>query len=96
MSTTTTKSRIAIIGTGLIGTSIGLNLTARKDRTYEVVGADRDRSHARHAKKMGAIDREVDSLEEAVENAGLVVIAVPVMQGHPTGVDRDRCVQHES
>jgi len=75
----TTKSRIAIIGTGLIGTSIGLNLTARKDRTYEVVGADRDRSHARHAKKMGAIDREVDSLEEAVENAGLVVIAVPVM-----------------
>jgi len=73
------KSRITIIGTGLIGTSIGLNLCARKDRSYDVVGADRDRSAARHAKKLGAIDREVDSLEEAVENAGLVIIAVPVM-----------------
>jgi len=73
------ESRIAIIGTGLIGTSIGLNLCARKGRNFEVVGADRDRSNARLAKKMGALDREVGSLEEAVEGAGLVVIAVPVL-----------------
>ncbi len=73
------ESRIAIIGTGLIGTSIGLNLCARKGRNFEVVGADRDRANARLAKKMGALDREVGSLEEAVEGAGLVVIAVPVL-----------------
>ena len=73
------NSRIAIIGTGLIGTSIGLNLCARKERSFEVVGADRDRANARQAKKMGALDREVSSLEEAVEGAGLVVLAVPVL-----------------
>jgi len=73
------QPRISIIGTGLIGTSIGLNLMARKDRPYEVVGADRDRASARTAKRMGALDREVGSLEEAMQGAGLVIIAVPVL-----------------
>jgi prephenate dehydrogenase len=72
-------NRIAIIGTGLIGTSIGLGLAARPNRNYELVGIDRDRAHARAAKKLGALDREVGSLEEAVERAGLVVIATPVI-----------------
>lgn len=73
------RSRITIIGTGLIGSSIGLGLMSRPGREYEVVGIDRDRLNAREAKKRGAIDREVGSLEEALEGAGLVVIAVPVM-----------------
>ncbi|MBA4179286.1 MAG: prephenate dehydrogenase/arogenate dehydrogenase family protein [Anaerolinea sp.] len=77
------QSRIAIIGTGLIGTSIGLSLSGRKERNFEVVGADRDRANARAAKKMGALDREVGSLEEAVEGAGLVILAVPVMAAKP-------------
>lgn len=76
-------SRIAIIGTGLIGTSIGLNLLGRKERGFEVVGADRDRNNARTAKKLGALDREVSSLEEAVAGAGLVILAVPVMAAKP-------------
>ena len=56
------RARIAIIGTGLIGTSIGLGLAARKDREYEIVGIDKNRGHAREAKKLGAIDREAGSL----------------------------------
>jgi prephenate dehydrogenase len=72
------QSRIAIIGTGLIGTSIGLCLMSQKDRKFEIVGTDRDRGNARAAKKLGALDREVGSLEEAVSDAGLVIIAVPV------------------
>ena len=72
------RSRITIVGTGLIGASVGLSLMSRKDRQYEVVGIDRDRDHARTAKKMGAVDREVPSLEEAFEGAGLIVLAVPV------------------
>jgi prephenate dehydrogenase len=64
---------------GLIGTSIGLALCGRKERNYEVVGADRDRNNSKTAKRMGALDREVSSLEEAVDGAGLVVIAVPAM-----------------
>ncbi len=73
------QSRICILGTGLIGTSIGLALAARPNRQYEIVGADRDRANSRAAKKMGALDREVGSLEEAVDGAGLVIIATPVM-----------------
>jgi prephenate dehydrogenase len=73
------QSRITIIGTGLIGTSLGLALAARKDRNYEIVGIDRDRNHARQAKKMGALDRDAGSLEEALKGSGLVVIAVPVL-----------------
>lgn len=73
------QSRIAIIGTGLIGTSVGLALRQRPAAGYEVVGADRDRGNARAAKKLGAVDREVGSLEEAVAGAGLVILAVPVV-----------------
>ncbi len=73
------QSRIAIIGTGLIGTSLGLALHARAERNYEIVGVDRDRGAAREAKKMGALDREVGSLEEVLKGAGLVVISVPVL-----------------
>jgi prephenate dehydrogenase len=75
------RSTISIIGTGLIGTSLGLVLTGRQDRTYDVVGADRDRSAAREAKRRGAIDRDVGSLQEAVEGAGLIILAVPVVSG---------------
>ncbi len=70
---------IAIIGTGLIGASIGIGLRNQKDRKFQIVGADRDRGAAKQAKKLGAIDREVGSLEEAVNGAGLVILAVPVL-----------------
>jgi len=73
------QERIAIIGTGLIGTSIGLVLAGRKDRKYEVVGTDLERARARTAKKMGAIDREISSYRDAVADAGLVILAVPVL-----------------
>jgi prephenate dehydrogenase len=72
------KPRITIIGTGLIGASIGLRLTQRPDRNYEVVGIDRDRNNAKRAKHLNAIDREITSLEEALHQAGIVILAVPV------------------
>jgi prephenate dehydrogenase len=72
------RSRIAIVGTGLIGTSIGLGLAARSNRNYDLIGVDRDAGHLREAKKLGAIDRGVQSLEEAFEGTGLVIISVPV------------------
>ncbi len=73
------QSRITILGTGLIGTSIGLGLAGRPNRQYEIVGADRDRGAARTAKKLGAIDKDVGSIEEAVSGAGLIIMAVPVI-----------------
>jgi prephenate dehydrogenase len=73
-----TRPRIAIVGTGLIGTSIGLGLAARPNRNYEIVGVDRDSIHLKESKKLGAIDKGVASLEEAFEGTGLVIISVPV------------------
>ncbi|MGB4863023.1 MAG: prephenate dehydrogenase/arogenate dehydrogenase family protein [Tepidiformaceae bacterium] len=73
------QSRIGIIGTGLLGSSIGLALAGREKRQYEIVGADRNRAVSRTAKKLGAIDKDVGSLEEAIDGAGLVIIATPVV-----------------
>ncbi|MGI8927007.1 MAG: prephenate dehydrogenase [Tepidiformaceae bacterium] len=87
------QAQIAIIGTGLIGTSIGLNLVAKPGRHYAVIGADRDRSAARMAKKMGAIDRDVGSLEEALEGSGLVILAIPVMGARQVLQDAARYLQ---
>ncbi len=69
--------RIAIIGTGLIGTSIGLALKAAKVKA-EVVGHDRDNSNATKAQKKGALDKTFRSLRDAVDNASLVIVATPV------------------
>ncbi|GBD22569.1 Prephenate dehydrogenase [bacterium HR29] len=75
------RTRITIVGTGLIGASIGLRLCSLPNRTFEVVGIDRDPEQIRTAKKRGAIDREARSFEDAVEGAGLVVLAVPILAG---------------
>jgi prephenate dehydrogenase len=72
------RSRITIVGTGLIGTSVGLGLAARPNRNYEIVGVDRESRHLKEAKKLGAIDKEVRSLEDAFDGAGMVILAVPV------------------
>ncbi|MEX2080881.1 MAG: prephenate dehydrogenase/arogenate dehydrogenase family protein [Dehalococcoidia bacterium] len=72
------ETKIAIIGTGLIGASIGLSLTSREGRNYTVVGHDYNQAHSREAKKRGAIDKDEGALAKAVDGAGLVIIAVPV------------------
>ena len=69
--------RIAIIGTGLIGGSIGLALKAAKLPDIEIVGFDLDRGTAGEARRMGAIDRGAGSLPEAVRDAKMVIIAAP-------------------
>ena len=70
--------RIAIIGTGLIGTSLGLALRRAKVRNVEILGHDREPTNASKARKLGAIDRMAWSIPDAVEGANLVIIAVPV------------------
>jgi prephenate dehydrogenase len=70
--------RIAIIGTGLIGTSIGLALRHAKVRNIEIVGHDREPNNASKARKRGAIDKMTWNIADAVEGAKLIIIAVPV------------------
>jgi prephenate dehydrogenase len=69
--------RIAVLGVGLIGGSIGL---AAKDRVAEaeVVGFGRDPERLGLAKERGAIDRAANSIEDAVEGAQLCIACAPV------------------
>ena len=66
--------RIAIIGTGLIGGSIGLALRKKK---IVRVGLDRPEV-LRKAKQMDAIDQKAKNLNEAVDGSDLVILAMPV------------------
>ncbi len=76
-------TQVAILGTGLIGASIGLALRQNKDVNIdEIVGYDRQRANSRHAKKIGAVDREEGSLSRAVREAGLVILAAPILSNH--------------
>jgi len=51
------------------------------------------RGTARTAKKLGAIDKDVGSLEEAVSGAGLVIIAVPVIAARQIIQDSSRYLE---
>ena len=79
MSTNGAKKRITIIGTGLIGGSIGLALKGAKLDGVEIVGHDKERAAAAQAEKVGAVDRAEHNLPRAVEGAGMVIIATPVL-----------------
>jgi len=79
MSSPDGQRRITIIGTGLIGGSIGLALKAAKLPGIEVIGHDRDRGTAAQAEKMGAIDHAEHNLPHAVREAGMVIIATPLL-----------------
>lgn len=69
--------RIAIIGLGQIGASIGLDLRG-KFPDIEIVGHDIDPEAAGMARKRGAVDQVSYSLPGTVEDAAIVIIAVPV------------------
>ena len=67
--------RIAIIGTGLIGGSIGLALASAKLPDLVLVGYDRLPEAAAEARKRGAVGEVARELREAVRDARLVIIA---------------------
>lgn len=70
--------KIAIIGLGLIGGSVGLALK-RKGVGSEIIGVDQEAIVAR-AQEIGAIDRGFDKglLAKGVGQADLVIVAVPI------------------
>ncbi|MFC1632276.1 prephenate dehydrogenase [Candidatus Omnitrophota bacterium] len=72
-------NKIAIIGVGLIGGSMGL-AAKRKKLAKEIVGVCRHRASLHQAKKIKAIDRGTLDYKDAVQNAELVVLAAPVQE----------------
>jgi prephenate dehydrogenase len=68
--------KIAIVGLGLIGGSIALDIRKR-GLTTEVIGVDNKSLHAYSAKKLGLVD-QTTSLENAIAVSDMVILAVPV------------------
>jgi prephenate dehydrogenase len=71
--------RTAILGTGLIGGSVGLGLAAAQ-ADLDVVGYDPDARSASAALDRGAVSDVAATPEDAVAGARLVVLAPPVDQ----------------
>jgi prephenate dehydrogenase len=70
--------RIAIIGLGLIGGSLGLALKQIK-LDAELVGYARSLERREKALKRGAVDKVEDDLISTVSEANLVILATPVL-----------------
>ena len=72
-------TRIAFLGTGLIGTSIALALRERGKADVQIVGHDKYIDVARKAKQRGALHEVADMAHEAVRGADLVILAAPLL-----------------
>src|SRR6266702_630740 len=69
--------RVAIIGLGLIGGSIGLALH-KANAVQQVTGYDLGKGVSNHARKIGAIDQPYSTIDDAVRGAELIILATPV------------------
>ncbi|MTI39435.1 prephenate dehydrogenase [Fulvivirga lutimaris] len=67
---------VTVIGTGLIGGSMALDLKKRRLATT-VLGVDKNSIHLAKALEVGIID-EAKSLEEAVPSSDLIILSIPV------------------
>jgi prephenate dehydrogenase len=67
---------ITVVGTGLIGGSMALDLKARGFADH-IIGVDRDAKCAKQALSLGIVD-ETRGLREAIPASDLVILAIPV------------------
>ena len=72
-------AQVTVIGTGLIGTSLGLALRASTLRNLTVVGTDAEHSARSGAQRKQAFDRVEGRLGNAIEEADIIVLATPVL-----------------
>ena len=71
-----TDMKLTVIGLGLIGGSMAIDLR-KAGFTHEITGVDANPDNAQEALRLGIIDR-IDTLENAVTKADMVIIAIPV------------------
>lgn len=72
----TEAKNIAIIGTGLIGGSLAIQLR-EKGLSSRIIGVDNDPGHARTALDLGLVD-EIASWEDALAASDVLILAIPV------------------
>lgn len=69
--------RVCIIGVGLIGGSIGIDLK-RLHLAEEVVGVVRRKESIEESVRLGAVDQATLDIAEGVKNADFVILATPI------------------
>jgi prephenate dehydrogenase len=75
--------KIAIIGLGQIGASIGLALASHKDQVT-TIGYDATGEVNRKAQKMGAVEKIGHNLYASIKEADMIILALPLDQVHET------------
>ncbi len=71
---------VTIIGTGLIGGSMAIDLKKR-NFANKIIAVDSDKLHAETAKNIGLAD-EITDLETGIKKADFIIIATPVDVTH--------------
>lgn len=69
--------RVAIVGTGFMGASLGLAIK-KKGLAKEVMGIGHHETALREAADVGAIDESTMDLKKGINGADLIVLATPV------------------
>lgn len=69
--------KIGIVGIGLIGGSIAIELKTRSLGSIEVYGVDTNPEHARKASELKLVDKMI-SLDELFEIADVIILGIPV------------------
>jgi prephenate dehydrogenase len=70
------RKKIAIVGVGLIGGSLAIQLHEKK-LSSKLIGVDANPAHARQALDMELVD-EIMSLDSAIDASDVVILAIPV------------------
>ncbi len=70
------RKRIAIVGIGLIGGSLALQLN-EKGLASKLTGVDSNRDHQKKALELGLVD-EIMELDDAIESSEVIILAIPV------------------
>ncbi|HET9746233.1 MAG TPA: prephenate dehydrogenase [Chitinophagaceae bacterium] len=70
------RKRIAIVGVGLIGGSLAIQLN-EKGLASKLIGVDSNRDHQKKALELGLVD-EIMELDEAINSSDVIVLAIPV------------------
>ncbi len=72
-------NKITLIGTGLIGASLGLAIK-KFIPSIEIIGFDSDKKNLTYSKNIKAIDHTALSIENSVINSELVIVSVPIRE----------------
>ena len=70
------RKRIAIVGVGLIGGSLALQLN-EKGLASKLTGVDSNRDHQKKALELGLVD-EIMELDDAIKSSDVIILAIPV------------------